>query len=63
MQIFEEISGRAGGGFDLLEEIVHVGLRGPRGMPFWNMHCQGFGRRIIQTIQITEDNTGNVEGG
>ena len=53
MLIFEKNTQRVGG-IDLFEEIVHVRLRGPRGVPFRNMHPQGFGRTIFPSIQICD---------
>jgi hypothetical protein len=61
MQIVEEVTGRVEG-FDLLEDIGHVWLQGPGGVPFRNMHSHGFGVFIIQRMQIFEKISGRVWG-
>ena len=49
-------------GVEFFEEIVHVGLRGPGGVPFWNMHSQGFGGFTVQWIQIFKECTRRDKG-
>ena len=55
----EEHTGRVGG-VDLFGDVIHVGLRGPGGVPLRNMYCQGFGEIIIQRMQILEESTRRV---